>query len=55
MAVIPMQDLLALGSEAKFNTPGTVVNNWSWRMSALPDASATCWTRGKQLNTQSQR
>jgi len=55
LAVIPMQDLLALGSEAKFNTPGTLSNNWSWRMSALPDAKAICWTRSKQLNTQSQR
>ena len=31
MAVIPMQDLLELGSEARMNTPGTVGNNWDWR------------------------
>ena len=32
LAVVPMQDLLGLGSEARFNTPGTVAGNWSWRL-----------------------
>lgn len=31
MCVLPMQDLLMLGSEARMNTPGTVGNNWQWR------------------------
>ena len=31
LAIIPMQDLLALGSEARMNIPGTVVGNWRWR------------------------
>ncbi len=32
-AIAPMQDLLALGSEARLNTPGTASPaNWSWRM-----------------------
>jgi 4-alpha-glucanotransferase len=31
LAVLPMQDLLLLGSEARFNTPGTTHGNWSWR------------------------
>jgi len=31
LCVIPMQDLLMLGSEARMNTPGTVGKNWSWR------------------------
>jgi 4-alpha-glucanotransferase len=35
-AVIPMQDLLGLGSEARMNTPSTVGGNWLWRM--RPDA-----------------
>ncbi|MDQ6996347.1 MAG: 4-alpha-glucanotransferase [Mariprofundus sp.] len=55
LAVIPMQDLLALGTEAKFNTPGTLDNNWSWRMDQLPESSAECWLRTKQLNTQHKR
>jgi 4-alpha-glucanotransferase len=31
LAVIPMQDLLELGSEDRMNTPGTTVGNWQWR------------------------
>ncbi len=31
LAVIPLQDLLDLGSEARFNTPGSAQGNWSWR------------------------
>jgi len=31
MAIIPLQDLLALGSEARMNTPGTAHGNWGWR------------------------
>ncbi len=33
-AIVPMQDLLRLGTEARMNLPGTTVNNWLWRMSA---------------------
>lgn len=55
LAVIPMQDLLALGSEAKFNTPGTLENNWSWRLSSLPDQNAECWVRSELLNREAQR
>ena len=28
LAVIPLQDLLGLGSEARFNRPGTASGNW---------------------------
>lgn len=31
-AVIPLQDYLALGSEARTNTPSTLGNNWKWRV-----------------------
>jgi 4-alpha-glucanotransferase len=34
LAVIPAQDLLRLGSEARLNTPGTAVGNWSWKLPA---------------------
>jgi 4-alpha-glucanotransferase len=30
-AIVPMQDLLGLGNEARMNLPGTTVNNWRWR------------------------
>lgn len=32
LAVIPVQDYLGLGSEARINTPSTLGNNWRWRM-----------------------
>lgn len=31
MAIIPLQDILGLGSEARMNLPGTVSGNWKWR------------------------
>lgn len=31
LAIIPLQDLLGLGSEAKMNTPGQQEGNWEWR------------------------
>ena len=34
LAVIPLQDLLSLGSEARFNTPGKAQGNWTWRYRA---------------------
>ena len=30
-AIIPLQDVLCLGSEARMNYPGTVGGNWQWR------------------------
>jgi 4-alpha-glucanotransferase len=38
MAVVPAQDLLELGSEARMNTPAVAAGNWSWR------ASEGSWT-----------
>lgn len=31
-AILPMQDLLCLGAEARMNTPSTLQGNWGWRM-----------------------
>ena len=33
LAIIPMQDLLALDSSHRMNTPGTSSGNWHWRFS----------------------
>ena len=33
MAVVPMQDILGLGKEARMNTPSTLGGNWTWRVS----------------------
>jgi 4-alpha-glucanotransferase len=32
LAILPMQDVLALGSEHRMNTPGTMNGNWCWRL-----------------------
>jgi len=34
LAVLPAQDILHLGSEARLNRPGTITGNWSWRLPA---------------------
>ena len=33
-AVVPLQDVLDLGSEARMNTPGSLEANWTWRFQA---------------------
>lgn len=33
-AIIQMQDILGLGTEARFNTPSTLGGNWEWRIDA---------------------
>ena len=32
LAIIPMQDYLCLGNEARMNAPATFGNNWKWRL-----------------------
>ncbi|HEY4349014.1 MAG TPA: 4-alpha-glucanotransferase [Gaiellaceae bacterium] len=32
LAIVPIQDVLGLGSEARMNVPGTTEGNWSWRL-----------------------
>ena len=32
LAIVPAQDVLGLGSEARMNRPGTPTGNWSWRL-----------------------
>ncbi len=41
-AIIPMQDYLRLGAEARINTPSTPTGNWAWKMrdNAIPDGLA---------------
>ena len=45
LAILPLQDLLGLGSEARMNRPGTVGGNWEWRFNwdqLKPDLTARC-------------
>jgi len=34
VAIVPLQDVLGLGSEARMNLPGKVSGNWKWRYRA---------------------
>lgn len=50
LAIIPMQDWLALDGSHRTNTPGTIDNNWSWRFcwQQIPDSLAAtirCWVQ----------
>jgi 4-alpha-glucanotransferase len=33
-AIVPVQDILGLGSDARMNTPGEEKHNWTWRVGA---------------------
>jgi 4-alpha-glucanotransferase len=43
LSIVPAQDVLGLGSEARMNRPGLSAGNWRWRLheGALTDALAT--------------
>ena len=43
LAVIPLQDILELGTDGRMNIPGTIEGNWKWRFSweQLTDNKAT--------------
>ncbi len=56
-AIVPLQDLFRLGSEARMNVPGTAFGNWSWRFTwgmVAPDFASRvreqieCYGRCKQ-------
>ncbi len=34
LCIIPCQDILGLGKEARFNTPGYAAGNWDWQMTS---------------------
>jgi 4-alpha-glucanotransferase len=41
LAMIPLQDLLGLGGQARINTPGTTAGNWNWQLAADWPAAET--------------
>jgi 4-alpha-glucanotransferase len=53
-AIIPMQDILGLGSEARMNLPGRAEGNWCWR-STLDMLTGEMKARLKRLTTLSER
>lgn len=51
LAVVPLQDLLGLGSEARMNTPGTTQGNWRWSFEweQIPADFAARWRHMNEL------
>jgi 4-alpha-glucanotransferase len=47
LAIVPMQDVLGLGSEARMNRPGLAEGNWSWR---LPRGALSATTARRLFN-----
>jgi malto-oligosyltrehalose synthase/4-alpha-glucanotransferase len=43
IVIVPMQDILGLGSQAKMNTPSSVNGNWRWRI------TTDYWAKGLSL------
>jgi 4-alpha-glucanotransferase len=39
IAIVQMQDVLGLGSEARMNRPGRAAGAWKWRLDRLPGAA----------------
>jgi 4-alpha-glucanotransferase len=49
LAIVPLQDLLGLGTEARMNLPGTIEGNWNWRFE-WPDVAADLAARCARWN-----
>lgn len=49
LAIVPLQDLLGLGSDARMNTPATMSGNWQWRFE-WPQIPPDFVSRWQQLN-----
>ena len=39
IAILPMQDVLALDGQARMNKPASVDDNWTWRLTAQPSVA----------------
>jgi 4-alpha-glucanotransferase len=39
-AIVPLHDLLGLGTEARMNLPNSTEGNWSWRYKSIPETIA---------------
>lgn len=49
LAIVPLQDLLGLGAEARMNTPGTTAGNWTWSFE-WPDVPPDLGDRCRRMN-----
>jgi len=50
--VLPMQDILSLGEEARMNIPGTIHGNWQWQLDTIPETDEILvWLRTQAKQT----
>ncbi len=54
LAIVPLQDLLNLGSEARMNRPGSADGNWKWRVTE-DRLSGPAFQRLREVTEQSHR
>ena len=46
--ILPMQDILGLGEEARMNVPGTIYGNWQWQLNKIPETDEIkVWLRNQ--------
>lgn len=53
-AIVPIQDILGLGSESRFNRPGKADGNWAWRV-RFEDIKEDHWKIFTEITEQSGR
>jgi 4-alpha-glucanotransferase len=51
VAIVPLQDILGLGTEARMNRPGTETGNWEWRFEASALEPALAARLGEMTRT----
>jgi 4-alpha-glucanotransferase len=49
--IVPLQDVLGAGSEARMNVPGRPGGNWQWRFRAADLTPQTCARLGELTET----
>jgi 4-alpha-glucanotransferase len=54
LAIVPLQDILGLGSSARMNIPGHAEGQWRWRCTANA-LEAPCWQRLLELTQAARR
>ncbi|MBA2670016.1 MAG: 4-alpha-glucanotransferase [Gemmatimonadetes bacterium] len=55
LTIVPAQDLLGLGNEARMNTPGTAAGNWSWRFGGFDESDREKLARLREVTRETGR
>ena len=45
VVIMPLQDVLLLGNDARMNVPGVAEGNWTWQADAADVEAAAAWLR----------